>query len=59
MDSEGLDFEIPIVKDRQWHLAVNTAEPPPKDIIDQGKEPPIIGSTLQVEARSIVVLLSR
>ena len=29
MDGEGLDFEIPAVKGRQWHLAVNTAEPSP------------------------------
>jgi glycogen operon protein len=47
------------VKGRQWHLAVNTAEPSPKDIIDPGKERPIAGSSLHAEARSVVVLLSR
>ena len=49
MDSEGLDFELPVVKGRQWHLAVNTAEPSPKDIVDPGSERPIAGSRIRAE----------
>ena len=58
MDGEGLEFEIPVVKGRQWHLAVNTAEPSPQDIADPGKERPIAGSRIRAEGRSVVVLLS-
>ena len=37
MDAEGLDFEIPAVKGRQWHLAVDTAQPSPQDIAESGQ----------------------
>ncbi len=59
MAPEGLDFEIPTVKGRRWHLAVNTAEPSPQDIAEPGKEQPVAGSRIRAEARSVVVLLSR
>jgi isoamylase len=59
MDSEGLDFEIPTVKDRQWHLAINTAEASPRDIVEPGNEQPVAGNSLHVEQRSVIVLLSR
>ena len=59
MDPGRLDFEIPTVKGRQWHLAVNTAEPSPQDIVDPGSEKPITGDHIHVQGRSVVVLLSR
>jgi glycogen operon protein len=59
MDAQGLDFELPVVKGRQWHLVVDTAKPSPQDIIDPGKEQPLAGQQIHVEGRSVVVLVSR
>jgi glycogen operon protein len=59
MDPQGLDFEIPAVAGRQWHLVVDTARPSPQDIAEPGEEQPIAGQRLHVEGRSVVVLLSR
>ena len=59
MDPAGLDFEIPAVKGRQWHLAVDTAQPSPRRHCRSGQEKPIAGDRIHVEGRSVVVLLSR
>ena len=59
MDWEPLDFEIPVVKGRQWHLAIDTAASSPGDIADPGTERAIAESRIHAEARSVVVLLSR
>ena len=59
MDWEPLDFEIPVVKGRQWRLAIDTAKPSPGDIADPGMETPVAESHVHAEARSVVVLLSR
>ena len=59
MDAAGLDFEVPAVKGRQWHLAVDTARPSPGDILDPGRETPVAGDRVRVEGRSVVVLLSK
>ena len=59
MDGQELEFEIPTVKGRQWHLAVDTAALPPQDIVDPGREKPIAGDHVHVRGRSVVVLLSR
>jgi isoamylase len=55
----SLDFELPVEPGRHWCLAVDTAQPSPHDIADSGSEPAVIGNTLRVEARSVVVLVSR
>jgi len=59
MDAQGLDFELPVVKGRQWCVAVDTAEASPGDIADPGKEKPIAADRIHVQPRSVVVLLSR
>lgn len=59
MDSEGLDFEIPAVTGRRWYLAVDTAQPSPQDIFDPGNERAVSGQSIQVQGRSVVILLSR
>ena len=38
MHGEGLDFEIPALNPRKWYLAINTAEPSPRDILNPGEE---------------------
>ncbi len=59
MDGGALEFEIPAVTGRQWHLAVDTAQPAPGDIAEPGEERPILAGRIQVQGRSVVVLLSR
>ena len=59
MDGGGLDFEIPVVKGRQWHLAVDTAQPAPCDIAEPGQERPVLAERLRVQGRSVMVLVSR
>jgi glycogen operon protein len=59
MDAQGLDFEVPVVQARQWHLVVDTAQPSPQDIAEPGQERPIVGQRMHVQGRSVVVLLAR
>ncbi|NTW40228.1 MAG: glycogen debranching enzyme, partial [Cellulomonadaceae bacterium] len=58
MESEDLDFEVPVVPGRSWRRCVDTARPAPHDIsddIDGGEV--VVGSTVRVEAHSTVVLV--
>ena len=55
---ERLDFDLPVVADRQWLKAIDTNQPSPRDIADSGSELPVTGLTCPVEPRSIVVLVN-
>jgi glycogen operon protein len=59
MHWEPLDFELPAIAGRQWHLAINTDAPSPGDIAEPGLERPVAGATKRVAGRSIVALISR
>jgi glycogen operon protein len=54
-----LEFEVPTALGRKWFKAVDTAMPPPGDIVDPGKELDVATNVCPVEGRSIVVLISR
>ena len=54
-----LAFAVPAVAGREWFLAVNTAEASPNDIAEAGAEAALTGASCRVEARSVVVLVSR
>jgi isoamylase len=56
---ESLDFELPVVWGRRWSLAMDTAQPSPRDIADPGSEPAVSGNPHRVEGRSVVVLVNR
>ena len=56
---EPLEFELPVVPDRNWFLAVDTAQPSPHDVADPGFETEVSGNTYRVNSRSVVVLLNR
>lgn len=56
---EPLDFAIPEVAGRKWHLAIDTARPAPDDISDAGREAIVSTDRLTVKGRSIVVLISK
>jgi glycogen operon protein len=40
-----------------WRLAIDTAQPSPRDILEPGTEPVISSAYYHVQARSVVVLL--
>jgi glycogen operon protein len=56
---DPLDFDLPPVEGRRWHLAVDTAEAPPLDASEPGREKLIAGNSLRAQGRSVVVLVSR
>ena len=56
---EPLQFELPVIATRNWHISINTASTSPNDIAIIGKEKIYKSSTYQVSARSIVVLISK
>ncbi len=59
MHWEPHEFEVPATAPREWFVAIDTAEPSPRDIADLGDEAVFYGTTYPVAGRSIVVLLSR
>ncbi|MDX1934975.1 MAG: glycogen debranching protein GlgX [Capsulimonadales bacterium] len=59
MHHEGLTFELPVISGRKWFRTVDTSLPSPHDIEEWGEEVEITGHSYFVNARSIVVLLSR
>ena len=59
MHWDPLDFELPALPGRQWHVAINTDAPSRADIAEGGQERPVTGATVAVAGRSIVALISR
>jgi isoamylase len=59
MHWESLDFEVPEVRGRHWHQALDTAQASPNDIRDAGSEPPFSGDFCTAQGRSVVVLISK
>jgi isoamylase len=57
---ETLKFELPQVKGKQWHLAVDTAQSAPDDIYAVGEEPLLRKQqSIELAARSVVVLVGK
>lgn len=59
MEWQDLDFEIPVLTDRQWLKAIDTALASPSDIVETGQENEVPGETCHVTKHSVVVLVSR
>jgi glycogen operon protein len=59
MHWEAQAFDIPSITDRQWYLAIDTAQPSPNDIAQLGQEGLLTTPTYLVTDRSIVVLISQ
>jgi glycogen operon protein len=59
MHWDPIDFDLPPVAGRRWHLAVDTAEAPPLDVSEPGQEKLIAGNSLRAQGRSVVVLVSK
>ncbi len=56
---EGLSFELPPLKGREWHLSINTFEDSPYDIREIGLEEKISGNEFPVSPRSVAVFVSK
>lgn len=59
MSNNNLPMELPELKERTWHLAVDTARSISEDVIEPEKQQPISSKTLQVRSHSIIVCESR
>ena len=56
---EPLDFELPDLRDHQWHRWINTALEAPSDISEWKHAPVVRGKIYRLEPRSLVVLIAR
>jgi hypothetical protein len=54
-----LDFDLPPLEGRGWHLAVDTAESAPLDAAEPGQEKRVTGGSFSAQGRSVVVLVSK
>jgi len=56
----NLEFELPQIGEREWFRLVDTAQPSPHDIADDGQELPLLSQeSYSVKARSVVVFVSK
>jgi hypothetical protein len=56
---EPLDFDLPPLDGRGWHLAVGTAENAPLDAAEPGKEKRVTNGSFCAQGRSVVVVVSQ
>jgi glycogen operon protein len=59
MHDEVLDVPLPQIAGRRWHLAVDTAQPPPGDIAPRAGQRVHAAARYAVSARSVAVLEAR
>ncbi|HEX9314373.1 MAG TPA: glycogen debranching enzyme, partial [Actinomycetota bacterium] len=59
MSNLPLEFELPVIGDRQWFRAVDTAQLSPNDIAEPGAESPVTQPRYPAGGRSVAVLISQ
>lgn len=59
MSDQPLDAPIPVMAGRDWHLALDTAQSAPADIVAREHQRQIEGGFYPVSSRSVVVLEAR
>lgn len=59
MSEQALDMPLPPIPGRRWHIALDTAQIPPLDIVARSRQVPLVAAQYRVDARSVVVLESR
>lgn len=59
MSTQLVEVSLPAIVRHRWYLFVDTAAPPPYDIIELSQQQPFPGTTVTVHARSVVVLEAR
>lgn len=55
MSETDLQMQLPIIQDRKWHIAIDTALASPHDAVLPGKQKPLKNYDYFVQARSVVV----
>jgi isoamylase len=59
MSDEAVDAALPPIPGRRWHVALDTARPPPADILARAEQRPHAAMSCPAAARSVVVLEAR
>ncbi|MGC2049462.1 MAG: alpha-amylase family glycosyl hydrolase [Gallionella sp.] len=59
MSEQALDVSLPKTDGRHWHLALDTAQDAPADIIERERQIPLAAPAYRVNPRSVVVLEAR
>ncbi|HWX69298.1 MAG TPA: glycogen debranching protein GlgX [Steroidobacteraceae bacterium] len=59
MSEVVIEAEMPELRDRGWHVAVDTAQAPPRDILEPARQASVSTRTHRVAPRSVVVLEAR
>ena len=55
-----LDFELPQIGEREWFRVVDTAQPSPSDVAEDGQEFPLLSQeSYAVQARSVAVFVAK
>jgi len=58
--SDDLDFALPQVSEREWFRLVDTAQPSPKDIAEDGQEFPLLSQdSYKVQAHSVAIFVGK
>ena len=59
MSESPVEAEVPQFPDRPWHLAVDTAQASPSDMIEPARQVQLTTQSYRVAPRSVVVLEAR
>jgi isoamylase len=59
MSDRSVDADLPLIPGRRWHVALDTARPPPGDISAREGQTPHAGSFYTARGRSVVALEAR
>ena len=55
-----LEFELPLIGEREWFRVVDTAQPSPSDVAEDGQEFPLLSQeSYAVKARSVAVFVAK
>jgi glycogen operon protein len=56
MSDEVIEVDLPALPGRVWRVAVDTAQAPPRDIVEPARQVPLNASKYRVNSRSVAVL---
>lgn len=59
MSDHPMEAPLPTIAGRSWHLAIDTTQSVPADILAREHQAPVVGESYPVGARSVVVLEAR
>jgi glycogen operon protein len=59
MAGAGIDVSVPEIPGRRWHVALDSAQPSPHDIVAQAEQKPYPAHHYCARPRSVVVLEAR